>query len=220
MGIFTLAAFTGGISLTSVLITFSTYEDRAKLVMTSILWLGSTAAADLLIMVSPVFTLVRTVSGAPIRSTKAIIHRLILVVIQSGTITTVLALLTLSVFVAFPQTNNSGYFSLSIGRVYTLTMLFTLNLRREMWNRCHACEVNTLGGGTMSAAAAHRSEVANKSLRVGLGQVEHHGLGSIQFPPSSQLRFDKKEAASTVNSDQTNTKGLRGCHASDSLGAV
>lgn len=73
------------------------------------------------------------------------IQRLILTAVQSGTITTLLALLMLGVYLAKPSTNDSAYFSFCLGRAYTLTMLFNLNLRRSLDDKCHTCGVNAEG---------------------------------------------------------------------------
>lgn len=213
LGIFTLTAFAGGIAVAVILICFATYADRDRLLVTSILWLGSTSIADVLIMVSLVLTLMRTASGTPIRSTKALIRRLILVAIQSGTVTTILALLSLSIFVAKPRTNDSAYFSLSIGRVYTLTMLFNLNLRRDLRNRCYSCRMKTLGG-VISAPPG------NKNLQVELVPVESHRAESIPLRPSNQLKPDKKELVPTEDREGDKYEESRARHASNGLGTV
>lgn len=213
LGVFALTAFAGGLSVAFILIFFMTYADRDRLTVTSILWLGSTSIADILIMVFLVLTLMRAASMAPIRSTRALTSRLIMVAIQSGTVTTVLALLTLSIFLAKPRTNDSAYLSLSIGRVYTLTMLFNLNLRRNLRNRCHSCGMNTLGG-VISAAPG------NRSLQVDLVPAEPHGSSSTPLHPSSRLRFDKNELAPTEDSEGKSYEESRACHTSNGLGTA
>lgn len=211
LGVFTLAAFAGGISVAVILIFFATYEDRAKPIIACLVWLVSTSIADLLIMLSLVYTLSRAASGSTIRSTKALIRSLILVSIQSGTVTTVLALLVLAIYLAKPMTNDSAYFSFCLGRAYTLTMLFNLNLRKNLQNKCHGCGMNTLRG-TVSTAARGQF---NKSLQVGVGPVEHHRLGNI-----GQLKLDKGGLVSTEDSEGTDSKGTRVCEAPNASGTV
>lgn len=213
LGIFTLTALAGGISVAVILIHFASYADRDKLLLTAIIWLGSTALADLLIMIFFVLTLTRTASRAKIRSTKALIKRLVLFAIQSGTVTTILALLTLSIFLTKPMSNDSAYFSLSIGRVYTLTMLFNLNLRKGLQSRCYTCEMNTFGG--VINAAPQRE--GSKSLQVQVEPVEQYCLHSVQLRSSGQPGLDQKEPVST---EGATSKESQVYHTSNAFGAI
>lgn len=230
LGIFLLAAFAGGMAVAISLIFFSTYADRSRTVVTSIVWLGSSAIADILIALSLVLTLSRAGSGSTIRSTKILIKRLILVAVQSGTVTTLLAVLTLATYVAKPSTNDSGYFAFCLGRAYTLTMLFNLNLRKDLQEQCHACGINTLA--VITGTVPHQGE-GNKTLQSGIRPAERHCLGSIQARSS----LDTKELASAEDSDmskdescrvrsihpsiqETNTKGCGACHAPDASSAA
>lgn len=102
--------------------------------------------ADILIAVSLVVTLSRASSSSMTQSTKALLSRLIFVTIQSGTVTTVLAVLVLTIYTLNPTSNDSAYFSFCLGRAYTLTMLFNLNFRRSLGDRCRTCGMNVLRG--------------------------------------------------------------------------
>ena len=110
------------------------------------LWLICSSMADILIAASLVVTLSRASASITTRSTKALLSRLIFVAIQSGTITTVIVVLALTTYTLNPTSNDSAYFSFCLGRAYTLTMLFNLNLRRSLGDRCRACGVKVLEG--------------------------------------------------------------------------
>lgn len=97
-----------------------------------ICWLGFQTSADLLITFVLTYVLSRSRTG--FRKTDTIINRLIRGAIQTGLFASIFALADLFSFVLHQDTNLYAMFAYPIGRIYTNTLLDTLNARRELKN--------------------------------------------------------------------------------------
>jgi hypothetical protein len=95
-----------------------------------ICWLGFQTCADLLITFVLSFALARSRTG--FRKTDTIINRLIRGAIQTGFFVSLFALADLFSFVLHRNTNFYAFFAYPIGRIYTNTLLDTLNSRNEL----------------------------------------------------------------------------------------
>jgi len=102
----------------------------APLVPYVICWLGFQTAADLMITLVLSFVLSRSRTG--FRKTDTIINRLIRGAIQTGLFASIFALSDLFSFVFHRNTNLYAMFAYPIGRIYTNTLLDTLNSRIEL----------------------------------------------------------------------------------------
>ncbi|KAF7368627.1 hypothetical protein MVEN_00186700 [Mycena venus] len=103
-----------------------------RLVPFVVLWLTFQSLSDFIISASLIAVLARSRTG--LRSTDAIINRLIQGAIETGTLASVFALADLFSFVFFRNTNLYAMFTFPIGRIYTNTLLHTLNARAELRN--------------------------------------------------------------------------------------
>ncbi|KAL0955079.1 hypothetical protein HGRIS_003996 [Hohenbuehelia grisea] len=97
-----------------------------------ICWLSFQTAADLLITFSLSFVLSRSKTG--FRRTDSIINRLIRGAVQTGLFASIFALADLFSFVLHRDTNFYAMFAFPIGRIYTNTLLDTLNARADLKN--------------------------------------------------------------------------------------
>ncbi|KAH0591134.1 hypothetical protein H2248_001233 [Termitomyces sp. 'cryptogamus'] len=95
-----------------------------------ICWLGFQTSADLLLTFILSFVLSRSRTG--FRKTDTIINRLIRGAIQTGLFASMFALADLFSFVLHGDTNLYAMFAYPIGRIYTNTLLDTLNARIEL----------------------------------------------------------------------------------------
>jgi len=95
-----------------------------------ICWLGFQTGADLLITFVLSFVLMRSRTG--FRKTDTVINRLIRGAIQTGLFASLFALADLFSFVLHKNTNLYAMFAYPIGRIYTNTLLDTLNSRIEL----------------------------------------------------------------------------------------
>ncbi|KAF9486565.1 hypothetical protein BDN70DRAFT_870153 [Pholiota conissans] len=98
-------------------------------------WLGFQTAADLTITVVLSYVLARSRTG--FRSTDSVINRLIRGTIQTGLFASIFALGDLFSFVFHRNTNLYAMFAYPLGRVYTNTLLDTLNSRVELKSMSH-----------------------------------------------------------------------------------
>ncbi|KAG8773553.1 hypothetical protein FRB91_004096 [Serendipita sp. 411] len=200
--LFILTAFAGGVSVAVILISFNSYADRDKAIITATIWLVSSSVADVLIALCLVITLVKAANQTRIASTRNIINRLIVVSIQSGTFTTVLAILVLSIYLAKPSTNDSAYFSFCLGRAYTITMLFNLNLRRSI-ERTGEGVFNTFGvvstqdhyGNVFDSGRASRARAVSSNspgnLNPTSGKPDIYHLRGIRVHHAASVKVEK-----------------------------
>ncbi|KAJ7096861.1 hypothetical protein C8R44DRAFT_812361 [Mycena epipterygia] len=104
-------------------------------------WLSLQSATDFLITVSLITVLSRSRTG--FRKTDAIITRLIRGAIETGTFASVFALGDLFFFTFFRTTNVYAMFAFPIGRIYTNTLLHTLNSRADLRNMDSIVDCNS-----------------------------------------------------------------------------
>ncbi|KAK7042702.1 hypothetical protein R3P38DRAFT_3260664 [Favolaschia claudopus] len=121
-----------GALLTLVVIIQSTSNEAARSTTSTmvIIWLVGATAADVALAIALVFQLRKMQSA--FTATQSILHRLIRSAIQTGTITSVMAVITMVLFLADNESNVTLGFGYPLGRVYTITLLYNLNMRKEM----------------------------------------------------------------------------------------
>ncbi|KAJ7277733.1 hypothetical protein C8J57DRAFT_1713427 [Mycena rebaudengoi] len=122
--------FTGlvgaGATATHIFINPS-YTERDAVVRYVTIWLSGSAAADVIITGLLVWTF-RTLKTNFV-STTELLRRLSIASVRNGSITTVMTLINLAVFTLQPETNSAVMIEMTIGRIYTLSMLANLNNR-------------------------------------------------------------------------------------------
>jgi len=106
-----------------------------------ILWLSFQTAADVFITV--VLTTVLGRSRTGFRKTDHIINRLIRGAVQTGLFASIFALADLFSFTLHGTTNLYAMFAYPIGRIYTNTLLDTLNARIELKNMNSTIDVDS-----------------------------------------------------------------------------
>ncbi|KAF9252470.1 hypothetical protein L218DRAFT_813526, partial [Marasmius fiardii PR-910] len=92
-------------------------------------WLLPSAFVDLTITASLYSSLVRRRTG--IKQTDHLINRILRLTVQTGLITTILALLDVICFLVSPHTTINFIWDLALSKVYTNALLSTLNARRR-----------------------------------------------------------------------------------------
>ncbi|TFK34466.1 hypothetical protein BDQ12DRAFT_656863 [Crucibulum laeve] len=135
--------YVSGILLVLALASFATgvacgtkawiIKDASKLgVLTTLVtcWLALQSIIDIMIASLITFILVKARTGY--RQTNTVINRLIRGAIQTGFFAAVFALGDLFSFAISPNTNFYGMFAIPIGRIYTNTLMDTLNMREEL----------------------------------------------------------------------------------------
>ncbi|KAH9933144.1 uncharacterized protein BXZ73DRAFT_77309 [Epithele typhae] len=99
----------------------------------NIVWLGGSAFTDVLIMVVMLYLLytVRKESARFERS-EFIIRRLVRLTVETGLACAVTAVVVLILFLAYPTTNLTIVFSLTLSKVYSNTLMTSLNSRANI----------------------------------------------------------------------------------------
>ncbi|KAK0245234.1 hypothetical protein EDD85DRAFT_11095 [Armillaria nabsnona] len=133
------------------------------------LWLVSSAACDLMITASIVCVLWRARAHLKIRSTSKVVTKLIRYTIETGLITSLVVILQLILWLTFSQYNFHFICFLTVGKLYSNTLLATLNSRALIF------------GGSDSTI------VSSVSLR---WDVQSDGEKTPNYPPSLTTESD------------------------------
>jgi len=127
-----LTSFGGGIWTAVDVAVFRSFEFKPALNTPGAVWFSTSAAADLLISGSLVFSLSRRKTGHT--ATDVSINRIIRLTLQTGCITTIFALADLISFLVSPMTAISFVWDFSLSKLYTNALLSTLNARAGWGN--------------------------------------------------------------------------------------
>ncbi|KAF8512166.1 hypothetical protein BU17DRAFT_77415 [Hysterangium stoloniferum] len=123
---FALCSFIGSLAATISASFFPKYEDLQKFKPAIITWLTSSAAADVAITVSLVWSLYKRRTGHA--KTNYVIDRIIRLTVQTGLITAVSAVIDVVV---------NFIWDFALGKLYTNSLLSTLNARKGWGNLNH-----------------------------------------------------------------------------------
>ncbi|KAG7086274.1 hypothetical protein E1B28_002239 [Marasmius oreades] len=127
IAIFSVASLAGGIWLGIRVARQPRFEDFAQFKGASVLWLVSTAVADVLIAGAMVLSLIRRKSS--FQATNNQIDRILRLTVQTGTLTAVAALADSILFLILPHTTLFFIWDLSLSKLYTNSILSSLNAR-------------------------------------------------------------------------------------------
>ncbi|KAF5334586.1 hypothetical protein D9758_018130 [Tetrapyrgos nigripes] len=116
--------------VTALIIAFHNDPSRTRILTGVILWLTSGAVVDISIAILLVVYYIST--DVELRSSRRLIRRLTTLALKTGLFTAVTAILPLALFVSDYQTNVDLIFIYNINHVYSLTLLYNLNIRRKL----------------------------------------------------------------------------------------
>ncbi|KAF5367720.1 hypothetical protein D9758_009817 [Tetrapyrgos nigripes] len=116
--------------VTALIIAFYNDPSRTRILTGVILWLTSGAVVDVSIAILLVVYYMST--DVELRSSRRLIRRLTTLALKTGLFTAVTAILSLAIFVSDYQTNVDLIFIYNISHVYSLTLLYNLNIRRKL----------------------------------------------------------------------------------------
>ncbi|KAJ6612737.1 hypothetical protein B0H10DRAFT_1806973 [Mycena sp. CBHHK59/15] len=158
----------------------------APLVPFVVLWLAFQSFSDFLITVSLIVALLRSRTG--FRKTDTIIRRLIGGAIETGLFASAFALADLFSFVFWRDTNLYAMFAYPLGRIYTNTLLHTLNIRANLKNMDTIIDCDSEAN-----AGAFRLRNQNKTLSSGITEsVPVQTSGEDSGKMSMQIRIDSE----------------------------
>ncbi|CAK5283280.1 unnamed protein product [Mycena citricolor] len=127
----TVAAFVGCAVTTGLLIKYNQYEEREYLVIPVTVWLVASTCADVGIALGLVFQLLGMQRETAFDRTKTAIRRLIRDAVQTGTVTSIFATITLITYLVKQESNVTVGIGFCLGRLYTLTLLYNLLSRKS-----------------------------------------------------------------------------------------
>ncbi|KAJ7032911.1 hypothetical protein C8F04DRAFT_639959 [Mycena alexandri] len=136
--LFAIVSFGGGIATTIVVSLHPKYADFSQFHLEVGTWLVSTTIVDVTLTASLVYSLwTRKARGA---STDSYINKIIRLTVQTGSITAAAALLDLTFFLVLPNTSFNFMLDFPLSKLYTNSLLSTLNARpwREEVVKFHA----------------------------------------------------------------------------------
>ncbi|KAF9448801.1 hypothetical protein P691DRAFT_729110 [Macrolepiota fuliginosa MF-IS2] len=128
---FAICALVGGIATTVSVTLIPEFARLQRFHGAVITWLASSAAGDVVITASLVWSLYRRKTG--FKSTDDQISRIMRLTIQTGAITAVSAAADVLIFVLVPKTTLNFIWDFALSKLYTNSLLSTLNARAG-WN--------------------------------------------------------------------------------------
>ncbi|KAL4260033.1 DUF6534 domain-containing protein [Pleurotus pulmonarius] len=188
---FSLSSFIGGIAAPiATKVTDSTSYDRLpRIAPTIITWLTSAATTDIIIAVSLVYHLYRMKTG--VRSTDDLVNRIMRLTIQTGMITALFATLDVVCFNAFPKASINFAWDFPLCKLYTNSLLSTLNARVGWNNLVINDESNILFGGDNNQSMVRQTDRTFKTgHRNIVTDVYELGTTSISNRISNRLGKD------------------------------
>lgn len=169
---------------------------------TVIVWLGLSAVTDVTITTLLVWYLRTHRTGFP--TTDSVIARLVRLTIQSGLITTVCAVADLVTFLCLDD-NLHIFFQLLLCKMYSTTLMATLNARTDSKSRQQTAEVQENSGARPdmgqrckpATLPSHQTPVIERESQLGHNVVR---LRSNSFPYTSTTHSDWQPSTSRPNS--------------------
>ncbi|KAJ6568896.1 hypothetical protein B0H19DRAFT_1134165 [Mycena capillaripes] len=165
-----------------MLTLYSSFAERSKFNIPVGLWLVSELAVDAGIT-SALLWEFRKARKILIVDTRSVLDRLTAVTIQSGGVATTLAAVGLIAYYINPETNVSVSFLFPVGRVYVITLLSNLNIRRS--EKKSFSTTGTSSGPGMSGGDPSSVAFAHSATDDTGGIHAHHTVHiSLQVPTS------------------------------------
>ncbi|KAG8901031.1 hypothetical protein FRC00_009490 [Tulasnella sp. 408] len=171
-GFISCAALAQGISACVTGIWFAILNDITKIALLDAsagVWLAGSAITDLFITVSLVWVLHKKTQGDLSSNTEDIISRLIRMTVQTGAVTTFAATAELIMYLKTPENNLHMIPGLALSKLYTNTLMATLNARSETFSTSQRSRSNTEQGISMSRATrrvAGQQKSSNGQIQV------------------------------------------------------
>ncbi|TEB22409.1 hypothetical protein FA13DRAFT_1515668 [Coprinellus micaceus] len=143
-----------GVAWVAISMGFETYTDLLRINPLTITINALSTAVDVFIAVSMCWLLHGSRTG--FRRSDTIITNLMIFVVNTGMLTSLCAIASLTSLVASPRTLIYATFYFCIGRFYTNSFLATLNARKTISSAANT-EVSSSGGGVMMSLPGARS---------------------------------------------------------------
>ncbi|ORY57415.1 hypothetical protein BCR35DRAFT_355508 [Leucosporidium creatinivorum] len=141
----------GALTAAAKVIMYPDYHDRNQLNVAVTIWLVSAAATDVLIALSLLWYLNRVrVSAKKFDQSRltGALGRICLMTMETGTVTSVLAVVIFVVYITNPEGNIATGLCFALARIYSLNILITLNQAHSLSKSTHGNSSSSNGGKT------------------------------------------------------------------------
>jgi len=164
-------------------------------------WLTGTAACDILIFTAMAYCLSRSRTG--FKGTDKLLNKIILLVIETGLATAVVAVIELALFVGIPDRHYYVVPALMLSKLYTNSLLVILNNRpRRKCADCSNVHSSQFSPGTFSPGA------------FGVRSTMMDAMGSIQVSVDRETYGDQLAMISLNGKEDTHTRDKMSTRAS------
>ncbi|KAL0960491.1 hypothetical protein HGRIS_005531 [Hohenbuehelia grisea] len=188
---FAVCAFVGGVATTVCVTVIPEYARLQEFHAAVITWLASSAAADVVITGSLVYSLYNRKTG--LRATDDVINRIIRLTVQTGMITAISAGADVIIFLAVPSTTLNFIWDFALSKLYTNSLLSTLNARAG-WDHLtgDANQPNVLFGDDSSASMTRSDRTPRKDrsnrqvITTGVYELEPHSMSAHESGKSDR----------------------------------
>ncbi|PBK63183.1 hypothetical protein ARMSODRAFT_545713 [Armillaria solidipes] len=182
LGLGMLTSAAGLVATAAAQIMYPQYTERYKGRVYVTVWLIASAACDVCIAVSLTFQLRRM--NPTFQESKRVINRLIGSVISTGTASTIVAIVILIVFLKNPMTNVSTGVAFCLGRLYSLTMLYSLNKRNAL-----------RAEGSSGHSSGRQDRAVTNAELFSTGGIHVHRTARIDISETGQERESSSHSA-------------------------
>ncbi|KAJ7436980.1 hypothetical protein B0H11DRAFT_2108749 [Mycena galericulata] len=141
-----IVAFGGSLACGVLIAMYPAFTQRERIRIPATIWLVTEAVADLSIAAALLLELRK--ARPTLTKTRSVLDRLVALTIRTGTATATLAVAALITFLLNDENNVSVGIAYALGRVYVLSMLANLNVRRSGRSQ----STSMANGGVTSAA--------------------------------------------------------------------
>ncbi|KAJ6531464.1 hypothetical protein DFH09DRAFT_1183092, partial [Mycena vulgaris] len=124
-----IVAFGGAFACGVIVAKFPAFKEREKIRIPGMIWLVTEAIVDLSIAAALLWELRK--ARPTLVDTRSVLDRLVALTIRTGTATATLAVATVITYLLKEETTIPTSIVYTLGRVYVLTMLANLNVRRS-----------------------------------------------------------------------------------------
>ncbi|KAF9018776.1 hypothetical protein BDZ89DRAFT_1073546 [Hymenopellis radicata] len=174
-----IVSYGGSLATVIILTRFNAYDQRFMIKIPVIVWLTMTSVTDVLIALVLIWQLYNMKTS--FKTTEHLIQRLMRAAMQTGSTTSVIAISILVAYLANNTSNVGTALAFILGRVYILTLLYNLNIRKTSKKE----------GGTSTSDHDYRSHrgpaVAMEGIHVQRTAVVHMDTSGddLALAPSS-----------------------------------
>jgi len=166
---FALCSFVGGVAVTTCVTIIPEFTRIQEFEEAAIIWLSSSAIADIIITLSLVWSLHTHKTGNS--ESDSLINKIIRITLQTGALTTTFAILDVLMYVTIKNSTWQFLWDFPLGKLYTNSLLSTLNARRSDLDR--SAQPNVLFKTSQ--------ESRDQNRRVSTRQASSFSMGEIQF---------------------------------------